>query len=251
MTRSTLPWCGRALTLAVCLWGLVLKAQAFPRIDDLPAYGQNVMAHGYARSPGESALSYIESYLDDPMNDTIRASYWSDQEIIGYKKVEFNNNANVPYYFETVDYRRSMGYQVSVRSNTATVRRIFLMSDGSETVNRTRTVEVDENTVIDAGFHRFVLANWDRLLNNKTVRLQFLQVDKARLLPLKITNSRCSIEGAACFKISLDNFILQGLAPKVELIYEKDTKRLLSYSGIGPITMRNGKGMPVEIFYEY
>lgn len=229
-----------------------VSAYALPAKSEVPPFGQDVTANGYARLPTQSVVNYTETYLDNPLDNTIRASYWSgNRELIAFKKLIFNSDSNVPEYYESIDYRRSKGYRVSVDSNVAKVETIKLGKDGTEIVTRNKSVDVTDKTVIDAGFHRFVVSNWDRLMSGRSVKVKFLQVDKARLVPLKIKKTQCNTPDTACYKISLDNFLLQGVVPAIQLKYDISTKRLISYAGIGPITQLSGKGLPVEVLYEY
>lgn len=242
----------RQLLITALLLAWQASAAALPAKNEIPPFGQNVTANGYARLPGQSVVNYTETYLDNPLDQTIRASYWSgNRDLIAFKKLIFNSGSNVPEYYESIDYRRSKGYRVSVKSNVAKVETIKLGKDGSEVVTKYKNVDVTEKTVIDAGFHRFVVANWDKLMSGKSVKIKFLQVDKARLVPLKIKKTKCDTAGTACYKISLDNFLLQGIVPTIKLKYDITTKRLVSYAGLGPITQLSGKGLPVEVLYEY
>jgi len=241
------------LPIAVALLLCSGLSFAFPLKNELPAFNQDIVAKGYARVAGDSAVRYIETYLDEPTDErTIRASYWTpDQRLIAYKKLDFSKNPMVPDLFEVIDYRRSIGYRVTVKSNIANVVALKLLQNGSAKKLSNNNVEIGDSTIIDASFHRFIIANWDELLSGKTFKVKFLQIDKSRLVPLKIKKRKCDTPGTACFKISLDNFLLQGIVPNIFMKYEINTQRLLRFTGLGPITKMNGKGLPVDIMYEY
>ena len=228
-------------------------AFAFPKKSELQPYGKGVVVDGFARLSEDSGVEYIETYIDDPLEDTIRATYWSpDQELLSYKKLDFTANWNIPDYYEAIDYRRRKGFRITVVGDVANVQMIHFYKDNvRQKILLNENVNIDDTTVIDASFHRYVISNWDKLLDGKTVRVKFLQIDKARLVPLKIKRSACDTDGAVCFKISLDNFILQAMVPTIYMEYEETTQRLIRYTGIGPLTKRNGKALPVDIVYEY
>ncbi len=237
-------------TLALLL--LQNTANAFPVADELDSISNQVVANGYARRDGDSSVFYTESYLDDPMSNTIRAVYRdSNRQPISYKQLNFPPNAKLPDFFEVVDFRRKRGYRVEVNNNIANVKSIRVAEDGSETISSNTDVAIDSKTVIDASFHRYILDYWDQLLDRKTVKINFLQIDRARLVPLKIKNIRCDTSGSTCFRISFDNFLLQGIVPSIYLQYDSASKNLLRYNGIGPITEMNGKAMPIDIVYDY
>lgn len=229
-----------------------MPASAFPLISELGTYEERALANGYARTGGNSSIFYTETYLDDPMESTIRAVYWdSNRQPIAYKRLDFGVGSNIPENFEVIDYRREMGYRITVKNNIANVKQLKITEDGSETVLKNNNVEIDSSTVIDAGFHRFILADWDNLTRGKTIRIKFLQIDKARLVPLKIKAANCDTPDTTCFKITFDNFLLQGVVPNIFIKYETDSKQLVRYTGIGPITKMNGKSLAVDILYEY
>ena len=242
---------GRLLgvTVTLLLWQ---PATALPLLSEISPYSMNVVANGYASKKDESALFYTEAYLDDPTNSTVRASYWSvNREPIAYKQLDFGDNPNVPEQFEVIDYRRKTAYRVTVNNNVANVKILTVSENGSETIKLDKDVKIDANTVIDAAFHRLIISSWDELTNGKAIKIKFLRIDKARLVPLKIKQTYCDTPDTACFKISFDNFLLQGVVPTIFMQYEASSKRLIHYNGIGPITQMNGKGLPVDIKYEY
>jgi len=161
----------------------------------------------------------------------------------------FVDNFNVPENFEFIDYRRWRGYRITVTGNTANVKVLKVTPDGTETIRLEKNIKVDSNTVIDAALHRFVVANWKRLTSGKTVRMNFLQMDMARLVPLKMRSIKCDTPNAECFEISLDNLLFQRLVPKTRLTYDSTTKDLLRYRGIGPVTRQSGKALVVDLQY--
>lgn len=241
------------LILAFALTYLPASSYALTTKSEVMSYGQDSVAIGYARKPKQSDIHYTEAYLDDPFNDTIRASYWSgDKQLIAFKQLTFKANTDQPTYYEFVDYRRAKGYKVIINAaGAAKVETIRLLANGQKKIIRVQDLAVDSNTVIDAGFHRYIVAHWDKLQQGKSVKMNFLQVDKARLVPLKIKKKKCDIPDTACFKVSLDNFLLQGVLPSIRLQYNSNTKQLLSYSGLGPVTQLSGKGQSVTILYKY
>lgn len=241
-----------AVATAFALVLFYSPASAFPRVNEIRPYGENVVAKGYARKYNESSVFYTETYLDDPMSNMIRAVYWdSNHRPISYKQLNFGNNPSVPEFFEVVDYRRKRGYRMTISNGIANVKKIIVDANGAETVTRNNNLRIDSRTVVDAGFQRFVVANWDKLMRGKSMRINFLQIDRARLVPLKIKRRKCDTSNTTCFKISFDNFLLQSLVPSVFMKYETSSKRLLRYTGIGPLTKLNGKSLPIDITYEH
>jgi len=244
-----------AITLCVCQ-----ATFAIPAKTDIPPFGENILTTGYARAltqtPGQTRqlppVQYIETYLQDPTNNSIRASYWSiDQRPIAYKELNFTGDSTIPDLYKMFDYRRGRGYRVEVTRSTAIIQGLMMDNKNTVQVYREKKLPITENTVIDASFNRVVLKNWDRLITGKSLRVNFLQADKNRLVPLKIKKTRCKSKDRLCLKISLDNFLLQALVPKLSMEYGLNDQRLLHFSGLGPVLTKKGKGFPVNINYKY
>ena len=67
------------------------SVQAFPDRSSLQSFGTGVTANGYARLPEQSLVNYTETYLDDPLSNKIRATYWSsNREVISYKELNLS-----------------------------------------------------------------------------------------------------------------------------------------------------------------
>ena len=58
-------------------------------------------------------------------------------------------------------------------------------------------------------------------------------------------------DGSVCFRIALNNILLKNLVPDIKLAYHPELRRLVRYSGLGPLNKLNGKGMEVNISYDY
>ncbi len=244
----------RLCTTLICSVILFLcqsKAIAFPTQGEIQPNDQNGSIYGYARKKEKSELQYTEVFHDDPLSNTLRVSYWSpERKAIAYKQLVFGSNPQIPDLFEFIDYRRARGFRITVNGNIANVKNIKVAANGTETLKSEKTVEIDSNTVIDASFHRFILADWDQLMTGKSAKVKFMRIDKATLIPLQIKRSNCENEDNICFKVSIDNMVLQAMLPSFYMNYDKN-KRLIRYSGIGPITKLNNKPQSVNITYDY
>ncbi len=194
---------------------------------------------------------YVEYYLDDPVEDVVRATYRStDGESLATKRLKFAKNGKLPT-FELLDFRNSSGYRVMPRNDKLLVHTLRLLENNIQAVVDVREVTVVEPMVVDAGFHRFLLQHWDEIGAGKSVRFNFLQVDRARLVPLVVRRAACVKPQQFCVRVSLGNLLLRVLLPSVELTYDKQTKRLLRYSGLGPLPTKSGDAFPVVLSYQY
>jgi len=48
---------------------------------------------------------------------------------------------------------------------------VHIYDDKRQKILLDENVNIDDTTVIDASFHRYVISNWDKLLDGKTVRV--------------------------------------------------------------------------------
>ncbi len=215
------------------------------------AYLENAISKAQA-VPHESGKSgYVEYYLDEPLSDVVRASYRSaDGKELASKQLNFTEESKHPA-FELLDYRSSSGYKVVPQDGKLRVLSLRLLENNMRAVVDVREVTIVEPMVVDAGFHRFLLNHWDDIAAGSKVRFNFLQVDRARLVPLIVSRAACSNKRHYCIRVSLGNFFLRVLLPSVELTYDASSKRLLSYSGLGPLPTESGSALAVSLNYEY
>ena len=237
-----------ASALSLCQFGLAASTSGV----NVKPFGEGVIATGHAKQTKTPNVSYVETYLDDPLANKIRATYWStDKKNIAFKSLVFPAGSNIPSKYEIIDLRRARGYRVAVNSNIAEVQKLRIRSDGTQVITKQQKVEINDNTVIDAGFHRFIISNWEHLNSGAPMKIKYLQVEKARLVPLRIKKKSCKVPGTTCFKITFDNMLLKSMLPSIFLEYEIASKRLMRYTGLGPLPALDGKGMPVDIVYKY
>ena len=108
----------------------------------------------------------------------------------------------------------------------------------------------ESNQIVGQGFHQFILANLDALMQGDVVTAKLVlpahmdQFD-IRILKNKIEDGRLQI------RIELDNWFLRLFTPSVEAEYDLDTRRLISYRGFSLIADGSGKNLPVTVFYDY
>lgn len=227
-------------------------AVTVPPGGELQRLKENSTVISSATETGQNELTFTEHFHNDPDSDEITVSYWSADGIpLAVKQLEFTNGGDIPD-FELYDYRRKRVQRVIRDGNTLNIAVYRTDDNGARTQIKSFAVEVKEQTIVDAGFHRHVLKHWDALVAGKSRRVNFLRVEKGSYIPLVIKKRKCDVQdGAVCFRIALDNFLLKNLVPDIKLAYHRELRRLVRYSGLGPLNKPNGKGMPVDISYEY
>lgn len=252
LMSSITRWCATLACSVMLLLGQS-NASALPLQSEIQPNNQNGRTYGYAQGKKNSADNYTEVFHDDPLNKSLRVSYWSpNRKAIAYKQMVFGETSNVPRLFEFIDYRRGRGVRVTVSNSIANVKSIRRSADGTETIRSDKSVKIDENTVIDASFHRFIVSDWDRLVDGKTIKVKFMRLDKASFVPLKIKRQTCESGSPdnICLKVSIDNIVLETMLPGFYMDYDNN-KNLIRYAGFGPITTAKGKTHTAEINYKY
>ncbi len=262
MTRVTdrqgrLAW--HLAVLCLLAWSaLSLRAQAQePNTRTLSEFQADSYIVGAASHLTSGELLYTETWDDAPDAAQATIRYWApDGAAIAYKTLDFADSKFAPSVFQA-DFRHRRGFEVVRDGSEMTVRKLKLTAGApldSAKKGRATTVEYGEKLIVDAGFDRFVLANWARLLSGRSVRFNFLQIDKARLIPLKIKLRKCTAQfeiEVRCFSLNIDNLLLSRFVKPIVLTYELERQRLLRYNGLGQLAGADGKGLVVQIDYRY
>jgi len=238
---------GMSIAAAGVAWAVTV-----PSVSELGEYKQNSYAIASATASGQDEVTFTEHFHNDPDGDELTVSYWSaDGDPLAVKRLIFADSSDIPN-FELIDYRRKRGQRVVRNGDTLDVS-VFRTTDGGEREQiKSFSVQIEGQTIVDAGFHRHVLKYWDDLVAGKSKRVNFLRIEKGNFIPLVIKKRACDVQdGSVCFRIALNNFLLKNLVPDIKLAYHPETKRLVRYSGLGPLNKSNGKGMPVTITYDY
>lgn len=234
------------LALACCSSASAVTA---PPVSELASLKSDTYVIATATA---SEHTYTENFHNDPDGEELTVSYWSnDDQPLAVKRLEFTDGGSIPD-LEMIDLRRKRGHRVIRDGNTLDVSIFRIEDDDSRRQIKSYSVEIKEPTIVDAGFHRHILKHWDSLVAGKSRRVNFLRVEKGNYIPLVIKKRTCDVDdGAVCFRIALNNFLLKNLVPDIKLAYDANQKRLIRYSGLGPLNKPNGKGMTVRIDYDY
>lgn len=127
-------------------------------------------------------------------------------------------------------------------------RSVYVRHAGKEASQRLR---VPADGVIDAGFDAAVRAHWDSLMRGESVRLQFLIPSRKRFYPVQVRRTG-GIEWhgmrAERLQMKLDTWF--GFAvPAVTLVYGRDDRRLLEFTGTGNVRNSDGTNPQVRIAF--
>jgi hypothetical protein len=106
-----------------------------------------------------------------------------------------------------------------------------------------------EDAVIDAGFDAYVRAHWDALAGRGARTVPFLVPDRSGWLDFRVRHLGDDREGTrAVRRMRLALSAWYGFAvPAIDLTYERDTRRLLRFEGLGFVRDRKGGHPRVRI----
>ncbi len=171
--------------------------------------------------------------------------YAPDNTLWGVKKLDFSADPYIPLYEYSLP---AQGYAEGITAIDTKVT-LTKTSDG-----KTKTEQVDKKDPItgDSGFHNFLLAHFQPLIDRQTVAFTFIaagNLDSYKFRARRIDDARFEGKPAARFKVEA-NSLLRLVAPDLEVSYDPDTQRLLEYRGpsnvINPDT---GKVFDARIAY--
>lgn len=245
-----------AIALSFCLVAGSTAVAQSEHTRELAQFEAQAYLIGVASDPNSGELLYTETWDDPPGGDNATVRYWDAAGgAVAFKKIDFSRSAFAPDVFQA-DFRNRRGFEVARSGAELTVRKLKLSPDAPlDSPSRGRLAKVDFNdeVVVDAGFDRYVLANWERL-QKRSARFEFLQIDKARLIALKLKKKKCSQQfdvEVRCLSLNIDNLLLSKFVKPIELVYEVEPRRLLRYTGLGQLAGADGKGLVVQIDYRY
>ena len=111
----------------------------------------------------------------------------------------------------------------------------------------------DTRQVVDAGFDNFVRSSWQGLASGETVTFPFQVLGREEPIDMRAARSEqadCA-DTSLCLEVALDAWLLRLVVPSIELVYDRESRRLLSYRGISNLRDEGGASPMVFIRYEY
>lgn len=113
------------------------------------------------------------------------------------------------------------------------------------------SVQLPEDAVIDAGFHRFIQGRLDELRSGRKVTFQFAVPSQKRFIGFRLAPERRSPTGAGMTLVmEPSNPFLRFLVDPVELTYDADG-RLREFRGLSNIRDGSGNQHEARIVFRY
>jgi hypothetical protein len=114
---------------------------------------------------------------------------------------------------------------------------------GDKRRRKTLRLDAARPLVVGPGFNDFIKANWDALLEGRTLVCDFVVPSRLQLVSFRIRHTPGGPPGGGHrFTVSADNVLLRLLAPELNVEYDRETRRLMSYAGPSNVNdERNGQ----------
>ncbi|MFK7733753.1 MAG: hypothetical protein AB8B48_19190 [Pseudomonadales bacterium] len=208
---------------------------------------------GKAFQPGSTTLLYIEEHykVADQLHKVVYLD--ANRELVAEKLIDYSANAYSPNV-QVDDYRAKRATTIEHGDELCRVT-IAGLDNGVD--QDTATFKPEKHDVMDAGFDNYVRKHWDQLSQGETVKFRFMLPLRDSTIGLKVKPKQCedkddvNNDGAMCFRISPSNWLVSALAAPIDLVYERDTQRLLRFVGQGQLPDAEGRSMEVDLRYRY
>lgn len=245
----TFPRMTKYLNAATC--GVLLLADAALPAWALSSTRQEEVFQGVARDES-GEIAYTEEHRmiyenGRPQRNETRYRDAKGKEIAVLTS-NFTTNPYVPNYtFEDRRFGRQDGTFVD-----GTWVKIFGRTDQNAPIQQDM-VRLADDMVTGQGLHIYLRDHLDELAAGDTIKqVRFLVPLEGRDFIFRIRRLDMAREpGTVAFSIEADSWLLRLFAPKLEVRYDRDTRRLLSYRGASNLLSADQGVQNVTITYRY
>jgi hypothetical protein len=202
---------------------------------------------GYAYAEGSDQLIYTEeftdTFVDGNLTETLTRYFDPRHRQIAERKLRFGSVRFVPD-FTTEDLRSGYQEGAEAKGNTITLFR----KENRNAKREEKTFTTPHPFVIDAGFNPFIKTNWKRLEKGENVVFNFGVPAKLDYYSLRATRIHTS-DTEMTVKIEPDKALLRWLSSPIIIVYNKQTRRIISYQGKSNIADGNGNNFMTKLIY--
>ena len=206
---------------------------------------------GTAFAQGSDRILYREHFYYDDTGQLQRVDYFDRHgEIIARKNLYPSAK---PFQPSFVQKNFVNGRVIDVTVSDSRVNIAYQKDNDAKTLQG--VVDLQRDSVIDAGFDPFVIQHWERLVAGEELSLSFLAPTRIRSITLLIRRQDCELESAQqaasmCLQIRPRSLPIRWLMGNINLVYDSQRKQLLRFSGLGNLSSREGRQLKVDIFYQ-
>ncbi len=174
--------------------------------------------------------------------------YRTPSKILAKKMIRFAERKTAPD-FRLEDVRS--GY-VEGSEAVAGGFKLYTRNTSAEPMKE-RVVAIPSPAVIDGGFDYFIRDNFSRLAAGEKMVINFgaaYQQDFFRFDVYRTGSGEYKGKKAVFLNVEVHNFVLKRLVEPIKLVYDSESKRLMSYTGVSNINDDSGKSYKARIEFE-
>lgn len=216
------------------------------------ANGQSVLQFE-ASATAKGNLVYTEKHsvtFDDAQKPVRAKTEYIDpsQKVIATMETEFKNSVSAPdHVFKNLRSEHVHGIRYT-DENTV----LFYSDKGAKEKSKNFPREFEKKflAVGGQGLFYYLRENYSEVKSRKKIPLKFLIPGRLDVYDFEL-ELKSEKDGIAHIELHIKNWILRIFAPKLDVYYDIDKKRLVSYQGLSNITDEKGQTQVVNITYTY
>jgi len=212
----------------------------------IPAQGSDFIGHAYQTDSKKLAYSEEHTIKNGVFHQVVYKE--ANGQVFAKKNIDYSNSFIAPDILQD-NSRNGELIKTELRENKY---RVSYRENFDQTIQRS-DIRSSENFVIDAGFDHYIRLNWDVLISDKETVIQYLIPSHLKSIDLRITQAACKDEAddsRICFIVAADNWLYRMLSSSLFLSYDKQHKRLMTFSGRSNISDKNGNYQDITIHYK-
>lgn len=201
---------------------------------------------GIAYARGSDSITYREThwlYYDGGIARRLVLYRCPDGTPFARKQLTELPSATAPdfdFYDAGIDYREGV-------TGGAGQRLVYAQGPG-DSARRQRELALGADDVVDAGFDAYIRAHWDAITPQVPLHAAIVVPGRLEAVPVVITETGTGDPEVRHLLMRLDAWY-RLIAPSMTLDYERSTRRLLAFSGIGMIRDASGRNLDVRITF--
>jgi hypothetical protein len=168
--------------------------------------------------------------------------------VIATMETEFKNSISAP---DHIFRNLRSGHVHGIRYNDKNT--VLYYSDkgaAEKSKNFPREFDKDSLAVGGQGLFYYLRENYSEVQKRKKIPLKFLIPGRLDVYDFEL-ELKSEKDGIAHIELHIKNWILRIFAPKLDVYYDINNKRLVSYQGLSNITDEKGQTQVVNITYKY
>ena len=143
------------------------------------------------------------------------------------------------------DFRR--GHREGLRFEGG---KYYIFDEDSGEAEKTKVLDDDTNVYSCQGWHYYLVNNLDKLVGGDALEVRLIFPNRLQPYTFKILS--LGSEGDTIrVKVRIANWLLSLFLPHLEVVYDKNKRKLIEYHGVSNIVDAEGKLQEVNITYEY